>query len=70
MNRFSLLTSEAAGVPVGLTLISGSALVQRHAASCAPGLWSVRHFELSNHRTEPTANAVVDDFGNLREVAS
>lgn len=54
---------------VGLALISGSALMQRHGPACAPGLWTIRHFEHSNHRTAAAARAVIDDFGTLREVA-
>lgn len=68
MSRFLAITHDITSGPLGLTLVSGSALIQRHADACAPGLWAIRHFELSNHRTTPTANAVVDDFGTLQEV--
>lgn len=70
MSRFLAVTSDLApSGELGLALISGSALMQRHAAACRPGFWALRHFEPSNHRTAPTAHAVVDDFGTLHVVA-
>lgn len=66
--RFVVLEGELAGGKVGLALICGAALVQRHAEACVPGFWSIRHYELANHRTAPTGQAVIDDFGTLCEV--
>ena len=68
MSRFIVVTGELAGGKVGLTLVCGTVLAQRHAEVCRPGLWAIRHFEVTNHRTTPTAQAVMDDFGTLREV--
>ncbi len=69
MSRFLAITSDlAAGAQVGLAIISGSALMQRHAPACMPGFWAVRHFEQNTHRVDPAARAVMDDFGNLTEV--
>lgn len=68
MSRLLVVTPELAGAPVGLALISGAALMQRHASACLPGFWALRHFEQNTHRVDPTAHAVMDDFGNLTEV--
>ena len=69
MSRFLAIIGDlAGGAPLGLALVSGSALMQRHAAGCPHGLWLVRHFEQNNHRVDPAALAVMDDFGNLTEV--
>ncbi len=69
MSRFLVVTPELAGTaPVGLALISGAALMQRHAEASVPGFWSVRRFEPNNHRKTPTAHATVDDFGTLIEI--
>lgn len=70
MSRFLAITSDLApGGQIGLALVSGSALIQRHGPACSPGFWTIRHFERSNHRTAPAARAVIDDFGNLQEVS-
>ncbi len=69
MSRLLIVTPELAGVSqVGLALISGAALMQRHADAALPGFWSVRRFEPNNHRKTPTAQATVDDFGTLIEI--
>jgi len=69
VSRLLVVSPElAGGAPVGLALISGAALMQRHADATLPGFWSVRRFEPNTHRKTPTAHATVDDFGNLIEV--
>ncbi len=69
MSRFLAIDRDVeACADLGLALISGSALMQRHAGVCRPGFWAIRHFERNNHRVDAPAHAVIDDFGTLTEV--